>query len=218
MSAIVLEAHTRIDPEHQGVKYLGSSWFDRTVEWAAEGIATTEHGAELAAEYAPVRPYSHVDFRKGIVAEIGGQKYMIRVEIYEEDEIPTDATVIFIPTDAPETPWEPWDEAEAIASQVAEYQSVLDDLDVDEDDIRYYTEKIEDLQSGKRKLSPSGYALLFGKPYWIQWPIFPAFEGKAAQCLMVLETGWGDSGNINLLFTQDAEGRPNHVWFEASCC
>lgn len=228
MSAIVLEAHTRIDPEHQGVRRVEETSFTNIrYEWAAEGIQITHNddydAVNLVAEFAPVRPYSRHDLRKGIVANIGGQRYMLRVEIFHDEDymdtmVSTGATITFVPTDAPETPWEPWDEAAEVAKRVRDLEGYLADLDCDEDDVRYYRNQIADLESGKTKLLPGGYALLFGKPQWIQWPIFPAFEGKAARCLMVLETGWGDSGNINLLFTQDADGRPNHVWFEASCC
>lgn len=240
MNPIVLEALTTITPEHQGVRSKpGGSWFGRKIEWAAEGLMVTpksfdtkegEHHeydeVELEAEFAPVRGFSFADLRKGIVATIGGQNFMIRIEVADDgDGTPTGATVCFIPTTLPETPFTPWDEEEAKAEFIASHRRDNEQMLADVEDAEWNKEFIErnnrliaEVESGQRKLQPRCEVLLFGKPQWIQNPIFPAFEGKAAQCLAVLETGWGDSGNVNLLFTQDSEGRPNNVWFEASCC
>jgi hypothetical protein len=34
----------------------------------------------------------------------------------------------------------------------------------------------------------------------------------------MLENGWGDMGNWNILVGFDADGVPNVAYFEASCC
>jgi hypothetical protein len=242
MNPIVLEARTSIAPENRGVRSKpGGSWFNRKIEWAAEGLTVTpksfdtkegEHHefdeVDLTAEFAPVRGFSFADLRKGIVATIGSQNFMIRIEVETEDDgdsaIPKGATVCFIPTTLPETPFTPFNEeaakVEFIANLRLDNEKMLADEDAEwnKEFIERNNQQIEDIESGKRKLRPPGEVLLFGKPQWIQNPIFPAFAGKAARCLAVLETGWGDCGNINLLFTQDANGLPNNVWFEASCC
>jgi len=153
---------------------------------------------------------------------------MIRIEVESDDDgdsaTPNGATVVFVPTDAPETPWTPWDEEAAKTEHLAALRRDIEQMKADEDAewqkefIARNERQITEIESGQRKLRPPGDVLLFGHPQWIQNPMFPAADGKAARCLAVLETGWGDCGNINLLFTQDAEGRPNKVWFEASCC
>jgi len=240
MNPIVLTAQTRIAPENQGVRSKpGGSWYSRKIEWAAEGLTVTptsfdtkegEHHefdeVHLAAEFAPVRGFSFADLRKGIVATIGDQNFMVRIEVEDDgDGTPTGATVCFIPTTMPETPFTPFDEAAAKAEFISNLRRDNEQMLADVEDAEWNKEFVErnnrtisEVESGKRKVQPPGEVLLFGKPQWIQNPIFPAFEGKAARCLAVLETGWGDSGNINLLFTQDANGLPNNVWFEASCC
>lgn len=239
---ITLTTPPRVAPENQGVrKTPGSTYFDNKVEWAAEGLSVT-HGTwtdeagdgvtheyddvKHEAEYSPVRSYSFTDLRAGIVADINGLKYRIRVNDMDEDDswgdcgTPERATVTFEPTDEPETPWTPWDEAKVRAEWIALTKQDIEHLRSagHAENVEHYEKQVRDLESGESPVRPKGPVLLFGKPYFIQNPIFPALNGKAAQCLMVLETEWGDSGNINLLFACDEAGVPCRVWFEASCC
>lgn len=240
MNTIILHTELKVAPEDQGVRMVqGSTYFDSKVEWVAEGLSVT-HGSftdetgvihkyddvKHEAEHAPVRPYSLKDFKAGIVADINGARYRIRIEIDNEaDEcdcgIPKQAAVCFEPTEDSETPWTPWDEAATKENirrlnneAIEEWRAKADE---DTEEMVTYLER-QNAKLDERTLCPTGYAFLFGTPYFIQSPIFPALNGKAAQCLAVIDTGWGDSGNINILFSCDEAGVPCKVWFEASCC
>ena len=239
---------SRIAPENQGVrKTPGSTYFDNKVEWIAEGLSVkhvpwtdpddeSTHSCddvEHEAEYAPVRPYTLAQLDAGIVATIGSQRYSIHIFVnnmgpgdsWGDCGTPERAVVIFEPTDEPETPWVPWDEEATRANirrlnneSIAVWRDRLGTEDKDEaEEMIGYLQDANARLEGQR-LRPPGDAFLFGKPQFIQNPIFPALNGKAARCLMVLETGWGDCGNINLLFACDEDGVPCKVWFEASCC
>lgn len=241
---ITLTSPRRVAPENQGVRMVpGSTFLDSKVEWAAEGLSVTHQSytdkdgvthlyddVALTSEYAPVRPYSFADLRAGIVADINGQKYRIRVCVNDMDEddswgdcgTPERAVVTFEPVHerTMETPWTPWDEAKVRAEWIALTKRDIEHLRSagHAENVEHYEKQVRDLESGEYPVRPKGPVLLFGKPYFIQNPIFPALDGKAAQCLAVLETEWGDSGNINLLFACDEAGVPCNVWFEASCC
>lgn len=242
---ITLTTPRRIAPENQGVRMVpGSTYFDSKVEWVAEGLSVTHQSytdkdgvthlyddVKHEAEYAPVRSYSFTDLRAGIVADINGQKYRIRISVNDMDEddswgdcgTPEHATVTFEPVHerTMETLWTPWDEEATKANirrcndeAIAKWRAKNDG---DTEEMVGYLEE-QNAKLVDQKLTPKGDVHLFGLPYFIQNPIFPALNGKAAQCLAVLETEWGDSGNINLLFACDEAGVPCNVWFEASCC
>ena len=167
--------------------------------------------------------------RGGVVAPIGGRMYRIFFEADGgEDNIPESAQVTFIETTDAETPFEAWDETEVLAQH---RKGIVDALDVDRemlaDDPKadYLTEFIERqekelarLDAGELKFRPTHDLVLFGQPDFIQNSCAPVHEGRAAACLAVLNTGWGDSGNINLMVSLDGDGRPCRLWFEASCC
>lgn len=238
---IVLRAETRVAPENRGIRTEGSilDRVSRVVE-KAEGYTvvtrTSEHDGKtysldevIHPEYAPVRPYSFGELRHGIVARIGGQNYRITVALDRSDVddwsdlhdgIPSGATVRFAPTDEPESVCAPFDEKKARAERIAGLRKTIRQFrrKGDERNVEFLQRQVDALKSGVHRVHPRADVLLFGPPCFIQNPIFPAHEGRAACCLMVLETGWGDSGNVNLLFATDAEGRPCKVWFEASCC
>lgn len=62
------------------------------------------------------------------------------------------------------------------------------------------------------------YLTAFGQPRFIQSPVTPSLNGKCACLLVVLETGWGDAGNVNVFCALNDQGVPTEVWMEASCC
>ena len=64
----------------------------------------------------------------------------------------------------------------------------------------------------------NSYLTAFGQPRFIQSPVTPSLNGKCACLLAVLETGWGDAGNVNVFCILDDKGIPAEVWMEASCC
>lgn len=58
----------------------------------------------------------------------------------------------------------------------------------------------------------------FGQPEFIQSPVFPAKNGKAAYLLFRYESGWGDAGNEHVFIQLDESNRPSIAWSEVSCC
>lgn len=193
----------------------------RPLAWTdAEGCPRLSSYVEHEAEYSSARRFTFRDLQRGIIAKIGGQNYRIHVGGWRVHGCPTDIAVTFIPTREPESPWVPWDEATELGAEIQcqeERIQVLRGEGFDEiaDQV---VGRLQQIRSGEIRLCPSADVILFGRPNFLQAPIFPARGGKAAWCLMVINSGWGDAGNINLLFTVDDEGRPNAVWFEAICC
>jgi hypothetical protein len=183
-------------------------------------------------EYAPVRSSSFEDLGRGIVVEINGHNYRINAIVQTGDISPDLAHVTFTATDDPETPWTPFDEdaarqeaIERLRENIAEYEEMVAESERDGDSDRsWMTGTIEEdrcriwnLEHGEDVWAP-GDVVVFGQPRFIQNPIFPTHEGRPAMHLMTLETGWGDSGNVNILFACDDNGVPCAAWMEASCC
>jgi hypothetical protein len=245
MRAVVLTASTTVAPENQGAVTTRTADGQRVLA-VAEGLVV-EHGTHtrpdgtvvewsrpLHVEQAPARLYDRVDLEVvGVVVPINGRRYRVRVQVNldgGDDGIPDGARVSFTETTAPETPCKTWDEAaerEALLGSYrrdrAETETLLrfhegaEERKWVEDELARLTKAIDDLEAERTKVFPRADVVFFGVPQFIQNPIFPALDGKAAQCLAVLNTDWGDCGNVNLLFACDAEGVPCKVWFEASC-
>jgi hypothetical protein len=62
------------------------------------------------------------------------------------------------------------------------------------------------------------YMQIFGQPRWVQGDHYIVHNGKPCYHLATIETGWGDSGNYNILIGCDDQGVPTVAYFEASCC
>lgn len=228
---IMIHAAPRVEEADRGARIdnwtgepvgeVASGLAVRPLAWTdAEGCPRLSSYVEHEAEYSSARRFTFRDLKRGIVAKIGGRNYRIHVGGWLGPDRPTDIDVTFIPTREPESPWVSWDETEDLASTIQATEERVRYLrDEDLDDLADQAAgHLRQLRSGEIRLRPSADVILFGRPQFLQDPIFPARDGKAAWCLMVIDTGWGDTGNINLLFTVDAEGRPNAVWFEANCC
>jgi hypothetical protein len=86
-----------------------------------------------------------------------------------------------------------------------------------QEDISRHERNLESLK-GRDCLRAPFETKVFGQPTFIQNEIFPMRNGRVAMNLCTLETDWGDSGNVNILFICDEAGIPTEVWFEASCC
>jgi hypothetical protein len=171
------------------------------------------------------------DSAKDIVIPISGQNYRLNIEIDVENEdwgdVPESAVVTLEATDAPETAYDPYDAVEnqkkhreSLVREIAELEAENKE---DGDGfwagcIQRNNRTIADIDNGELVFSHGRYVQVFGQPSFIQNPIFPSHEGRSAYHLTTIETGWGDSGNVNIMVALDAEGVPVRAWFEASCC
>lgn len=231
MSTIILDADLVVAPEHQGVWGPDIGCF--RVTKAAQGLrVTATHDTDIVEhiEQVPARLYSEVQARRPIVVPINGRRYAVKVDLHGMDEDsptgrPEGATVYFTPTTRPETPYRTWDEVATTRHLVKTLTNDLEEVTVyaandpefAEEEIARLNKKLADLASGTWKLRPHAHMRFFGTPDFLQGSIFPALNGVAAQCLMVIENDWGDCGNVNLLFACDEKGIPCRVWFEANC-
>lgn len=182
-------------------------------------------------EYAPARSFDFAALSEGIVVEINGHRYRIHAVVQDDDCSPSAAHVTFTATDDPETPWTPFDEdaarqemIERLRDEIAEYEEMLAETEDGNSDRSWMRNSVEEnrcriwnLEHGEDMWAP-GEVVVFGQPHFIQNPIYPTHEGRSAMHLMTLETGWGDSGNVNILFACDDNGVPCAAWMEASCC
>jgi hypothetical protein len=66
--------------------------------------------------------------------------------------------------------------------------------------------------------SDRAYLRFFGQPRWVQNERYPGYKGKPCYHFCTIESGWGDSGNQNILIGCNEEGIPEVAYFEASCC
>ena len=73
------------------------------------------------------------------------------------------------------------------------------------------------LDDADGRMNPPKFLCLFGQPNFLQNEFYPEFQGRPGMALATMDTGWGDSGNENLLFAVDDDGYPVAAWFEASC-
>lgn len=246
MNPIILITPANVAPEHRGVKSTSTGYLSRKLDGLAEGLTSTDgsftdkDGVKHEwfdvkhVEQVPVRLYTRAQSYRPLVVPINGRRYSVMIVIASDGDddgdgggIPERATVTFTPTDAPETPFTTWTAETALAERLASIRAeqaemalITENGDAEwvADENARLAKQITDLESGAWKLRPHAPIRFFGVPDFIQNGIFPALNGVAAQCLAVLETGWGDCGNVNILFACDADGVPCNVWFEASCC
>ena len=248
MNPIILTTPANVAPEHRGVKSTSTGYLSRKLEGLAEGLTSTtgsftdkdgvfhEWFEVTHVAQVPVRLYTRAQSYSPIVVPINGRLYAVKITINSDGDddgdddrggIPESAVVTFTPTDAPETPFSTWtaetaltERLASIRAEQAEMALISENGDAEwvADENERLATQVRDLESGKWKLRPHAPIRFFGVPDFIQNGIFPALNGVAAQCLAVLDTGWGDCGNINILFACDADGVPCNVWFEASCC
>jgi len=176
-------------------------------------------------EAGAARQFNNI--RLGVVVPIRGRKWLVFVNDHGEENIPEakDFVVRFeeLDSDIPDSPFKPWDEK---AETKAFYEMALRSMAARRE-VGIETEKelamgsdantIRQYEAGELKLSPGAYAVFFGQPNFGQNTVIPELDGKCAMNLCTLNTGWGDMGNVNLMFNVDSEGVPCAVWFEASC-
>ena len=121
----------------------------------------------------------------------------------------------FEETEEPETPYILWDAEEVARKRLAKLKSLPASYNIDRD----IYEVEQELASGYLDYyTPKDYTSAFGQPIWKQSPCFPSHNGKAAFHLVTFDSEWGDCGNENYMVTLDAEGYPEVVFYEASCC
>jgi len=218
---ITLKTHDGYEECHEGIPE-GIEVIPRTYEYEGE-----EHIYEMYRypELGAPRLYKS---RGPVIVPINGQNYLVSIVIDDDrDGIPSSATVTFMSTDEPETPYEVWDSAAhhkkmraKLLEEIAEYEAE-DKEDGDsyfwKSHIKNLKSHVEDIDNGEECYGHGRYLQFFGQPVFIQNSIFPSYNGKSACHLATLDTGWGDSGNVNIMVALD-DGVPVKVWFEASCC
>lgn len=226
------EDKTETEPRPEG---LTSVDLPHRYKWDGEVKESVNRDYRLPE--LPARQVTQATLAKGVVVPINGRRYRISISTNSNDGIPGSATVIFTRTDDPESEYTPFDYEQARLDAIGDAHERLlrdrEDLaraeaeakdDEDSSWVEYSRNDVEEgelrlwnLEQGEQVRSRSDVTI-FGRPSWIQHSYIPVHNGKAAMCLAVLETEWGDAGNINLLFACDDNGVPCRVWFEASCC
>jgi len=202
--------------------------FDKR-EYTGE-IRTYEGQHTLYPEAGQARNYDWSALAGGIVVPINGRKYRVGIHVEESDGIPEGAVVTFTHTDEDETPHSLHDPSVGVQSLVTYFQNCIEgyreqladrEEEWDSDSIRASLLEdelhIENLESGAELRWPKGPVTLFGQPCFIQNEITARIPSGAAMHLATLDTGWGDCGNVNILFACDDDGVPCRAWFEASC-
>lgn len=175
-------------------------------------------------EFGPAQAYDKMD----IVVNFGGINYfLIAMVDYEGDTHPKSASVIFSPTRKPLTQGREWDMEKALQEAIEVTEGTIDLIkkisgwkkdislvnNVNDAELR-----LEDIKAGFHNVVPQSDIVLFGQPEFVQTPIFPVYNGRSAGNLLTLNTGWGDSGNINIMMATTTKGKPKKAWFEANCC
>jgi len=193
------------------------------------------YASYIYPEAGEARYITEAEWNGGFVVTINDHRYRVDIHVLgTEDDIPNMGKVIFTRTDDVETEFQRWDHAEALVAyrareveglahtraELVRAEAAGDEswANFERADIKRSEEQIAQIDAGKMELAHRFYAQVFGQPNFIQNNIFPVFNGRSAMALCSIETGWGDSGNINILFACDDNGVPCRVWFEASCC
>lgn len=168
----------------------------------------------------------------GVVVTIHGRRFRISIEEgdaeWGDHGVDTIKSVTFTETDEPESPTDLWDIEVEVQKLIAYHREAIEaakgfmaeDPEDDSwyvDDIAREEDSIKELEGGYHKPRPRGDQW-GGQPGFIQGEYFPTHEGYTGRCLVTLETGWGDSGNVIIMLACDSEGYPCKVWYEASCC
>lgn len=186
-------------------------------------------------EAGEARYLSSEDYDGGFVVTINGRRYRVSVHLdgggWEAGGSPGGAVVTFTRTEEAETEFQSWNHEEALAkyreNRVRALESSKAELAKEpesewakyiRDDIDRCEKDIARCDSGDVRLNHPFYCQVFGQPNFIQNEMFPMHKGRMGALLCSIETGWGESGNVNILFACDDDGVPARVWFEASCC
>ena len=189
-------------------------------------------------EAGPDRCFSAGQFYEGIVLPINGRNYRVVCSLHPTEYGCEGGSVTFIPTDEPATEYEAWSEEETLEAFIQRNQRSLTRAQEElapylagekepeyaemqgylESDIKRAQQEIKRAQDGEYNFHPTTYANAFGQPYFKQGESINVHEGRCAMCLMTLETGWGDSGNVNIMFACDEDGVPCRVWFNSASC
>lgn len=182
-------------------------------------------------EAGEARYLSGTDYKGAFVVEIHGRRYRVDLHVgMDGDAMFPDGVVTFTRTDSDLTEFQTWDHDEAVAkyraSRVAELEATRKELAAESDgkwvkylheDIKRAEREIADCDRGEVRLRHPFHIQVFGQPRFIQNEMFPVHEGRSGMCLASIETGWGDAGNLNVMFACDADGVPARIWLEASC-
>lgn len=152
----------------------------------------------------------------GLVLAIAGRRFKVELEathIVEDDDRFgfRPGKVTFTETDEPETPYTEFDWRHAVEQKMKMYEGRLDQHALD----AHATAAAKLAEGDCYGVCSGGH--VFGQPTFIQNPVLPSFNGKAAYNLFTLDTGWGDSGNENYMVALDDDGYPAAVFYEASC-
>jgi len=180
------------------------------------------------------------------VVAINGRNYRVDVHIDHSEYGCEGGAVTFTRTEESETALPLWEHDVAVAEwraryvedleeyrktlanaeeayndprQISDYHSkeTRESIEWIQDDIQRAEQEIAACDTGDIQLRHPGYAQVFGQPHWLQAEVHPAHNGRCAMALVSMDTGWGDSGNVNILFACDDDGIPCRVWFESSC-
>jgi hypothetical protein len=182
-------------------------------------------------EAGDARYLSEKDYTGGFVTTIHGRRYRIDLHINAGDSGDHGGAATFVRTDDPETTFETWDHAEALKSyrerevkslegskaELADPETDAEWLEYTREDIKNHEKQIAEIDAGEVKLRQPFYVQVFGQPNFLQNNVFPTYGGRCAMALASVETGWGDMGNVNILFACDDDGVPCRVWIESSC-
>jgi len=233
-TAIILKTGDEVNEYSRDVTPEGLTFEDRksVYMWKGEKQEDT-YQKTLYPELGDGRLYAYgVDVANGVVVPINGRTYRVFIAIdYDwNDSIPESATVTFFETENAETEHEVFDRAahrqkhiDRLREGIGENEKAVTEFGAD--DMEYLKSviaesylEIEQLESGEDLYRHGAELKFFGQPEFIQNEMMPVYNGRLASHLATIETGWGDSGNVNILVSCDDDGVPVAVWFEASCC
>jgi len=187
-------------------------------------LKTDYHELYIYPELGKPQTYDKMD----IVVNFGGINYILTISVHnvEDGDYPGSATVMFSPTNKPVTEGTPVDVEKGIQEAI---DCTKESIKMNKSYTGYKKDKrimsqiydlenrLKELESGFYFPHPQRDIVLFGQPDFIQNPIFPIYNGRSAGHLITLNTGWGDSGNINIMLALTKKGKPAKAWFEASC-
>lgn len=183
------------------------------------------YNENIRHEYAPARYFKKMPEK--LIVNINGTNYHLKIQIDNYREHPSKIIVSFIKTDYPESEFEKWDESAYLVSRRSSAVKDLEEynkLNEKEPNMGWDTfitwreQEIKKIDDGEVSYMPPFDIQIFGKPQFIQNEVFPEYNGVLAYSLATINTGWGDSGNVNIFFACDDSGKPCVVWYEASCC
>jgi hypothetical protein len=211
-----------------------------------EGLQVTEHRSSyefegetrdityrtyVFPEAGEARYLTSKDYNGSFVTEINGRRYQVTIYIEDGEMGCEGGAVTFTRTEDPVTEFSTWSHADAVAeyraSKVRCIENNQKELEKDpesewaeynREDIKDAQRDIDRIDAGDVSMRHPYYVQVFGQPRFVQGEVVPAHEGRCGMALASIETGWGDCGNVVILFACDENGVPCRAWFEASCC